>query len=193
MCSLEAERRQLQRYTIADGTVLWKDAFAERYRLWCNWHAGRCVIRTFEGHTQDFDTEFCMSSEEKWSLRYGICCTPLPVLEILVIDTCKWDIPELRNVCRGNGLSGLVLGCSRTQDIAARKECLIVKELMHIGAAASPVARSLSVIVAFWQVWDLAVNTTWSSIACRRTMVGHTNFVRCLQVCLQVYWPHSLS
>ncbi len=32
------------------------------------------------------------------------------------------------------------------------------------------------------KLWDLSVNPTWSSIACRQTMVGHTNFVRCLQV-----------
>uniref|UniRef100_A0A0M3K4G7 18S rRNA aminocarboxypropyltransferase n=1 Tax=Anisakis simplex TaxID=6269 RepID=A0A0M3K4G7_ANISI len=52
MSSREAERRQLNRFTVVDGSVLWRAAFAERYRLWSNWHAGRCVIRTFEGHTQ---------------------------------------------------------------------------------------------------------------------------------------------
>jgi F-box/WD-40 domain protein 7 len=26
--------------------------FAERFRLQSNWLAGRCTVRTFEGHTQ---------------------------------------------------------------------------------------------------------------------------------------------
>lgn len=52
MCSEEAEQRQLQRHTSSDGTVHWKEAFSERYRLYSNWHAGRCVVRTFQGHSQ---------------------------------------------------------------------------------------------------------------------------------------------
>ena len=30
----------------------WKHVFAERFRLRNNWLAGRCTVRTFEGHTQ---------------------------------------------------------------------------------------------------------------------------------------------
>ncbi|VDO14843.1 unnamed protein product [Brugia timori] len=52
LCSAETENEQLKKHTTRDGVVLWKEAFSERYRLWRNWHAGRCVIRTFEGHTQ---------------------------------------------------------------------------------------------------------------------------------------------
>lgn len=33
-----------------------------------------------------------------------------------------------------------------------------------------------------WQVWDLSMQSSWSSIACRVTMTGHTDTVRCLQV-----------
>ena len=32
------------------------------------------------------------------------------------------------------------------------------------------------------KVWDLSISVNWSSIACRVTMVGHTDTVRCLQM-----------
>jgi F-box/WD-40 domain protein 7 len=32
------------------------------------------------------------------------------------------------------------------------------------------------------KVWDLSVQDEWSSIACKVTMVGHTDTVRCVQV-----------
>lgn len=41
LCSAEAESSQLRSHTSECGTVRWKDAFSERYRLWRNWHAGR--------------------------------------------------------------------------------------------------------------------------------------------------------
>ena len=32
------------------------------------------------------------------------------------------------------------------------------------------------------QVWDLSTQDSWSSIACKVTMIGHRDTVRCLQV-----------
>ena len=32
------------------------------------------------------------------------------------------------------------------------------------------------------QVWDLSMQSTWTSIACKGTMTGHLETVRCLQV-----------
>merc|ERR1719186_2528498 len=32
------------------------------------------------------------------------------------------------------------------------------------------------------KVWDLSISVNWSSIACRVTMVGHTDTVRCVQM-----------
>ncbi|GMT24090.1 hypothetical protein PFISCL1PPCAC_15387, partial [Pristionchus fissidentatus] len=51
MCSPAAERMQLAKFT-QNGTVRWKEAFGERYRLWRNWHSGRCTIRTLYGHKE---------------------------------------------------------------------------------------------------------------------------------------------
>lgn len=64
MCSKEAECEQLRKHTTCDGTVLWKNAFSERYRLWRNWHAGRCVIRTFQGHTQGITRRLDRSAKD---------------------------------------------------------------------------------------------------------------------------------
>ncbi|VDN03953.1 unnamed protein product [Thelazia callipaeda] len=52
MRSVESEKEQLKKHTTCNGVVLWKEAFIERYRLCRNWHAGRCVVRTFAGHVQ---------------------------------------------------------------------------------------------------------------------------------------------
>ena len=35
---------------------------------------------------------------------------------------------------------------------------------------------------SFVQVWDLSTQESWSSIACKVTMTGHSDTVRCLQV-----------
>lgn len=43
----------------------------------------------------------------------------------------------------------------------------------------------------YLKIWDLAVNRTWSSIACRQTMLGHGNFVRCLQVFIQQFYLNA--
>jgi len=34
------------------------------------------------------------------------------------------------------------------------------------------------------KVWDLSINLQWSGIACKVTMVGHEDTVRCVQVFL---------
>ncbi|KAH7729391.1 F-box domain containing protein [Aphelenchoides avenae] len=74
LCSPDAERRHLLLNTLADGTVVWKRAFSERYRLWRNWHAGRCVIRTFSGHDQgvscvQFDAQRIVSGSTDSTIR----------------------------------------------------------------------------------------------------------------------------
>ncbi|KHN78404.1 F-box/WD repeat-containing protein 7 [Toxocara canis] len=149
LCSKEAERRQLERYATGDGNVLWREAFAERYRLWSNWHAGRCVIRTFQGHTQgiscvQFDSERIVSGSSDNTIRL-------------------WDIKN-----------GVVPGLG-TMTLTGHSDTV---RCLHLnGSRLASGSNDFTI-----KVWDLAVNTTWSSIACRQTMVGHTNFVRCLQM-----------
>lgn len=36
------------------------------------------------------------------------------------------------------------------------------------------------------RVWDMAMTANWSHVACKQTLIGHTNTVRCLQVSLQL-------
>uniref|UniRef100_A0A914XB47 F-box domain-containing protein n=1 Tax=Plectus sambesii TaxID=2011161 RepID=A0A914XB47_9BILA len=69
-----AEKKHLEQFTDCDGVVLWKEAFSERYRLWRNWYAGRCVVRTFEGHTQgiscvQFDADRIVSGSSDNTIR----------------------------------------------------------------------------------------------------------------------------
>ena len=37
-------------------------------------------------------------------------------------------------------------------------------------------------LCGYGQVWDVSTQNNWSSIACKVTMVGHLDTVRCLQV-----------
>ncbi|CAJ0916821.1 unnamed protein product, partial [Mesorhabditis belari] len=69
----EAEEKQLERHTIGEG-VCWKDAFSERFKLWRNWNAGRCVVRTFSGHSQmiscvQFDDQRIVSGSSDSTIR----------------------------------------------------------------------------------------------------------------------------
>ena len=38
------------------------------------------------------------------------------------------------------------------------------------------------IVTLLLQVWDLSTQDSWSSIACKVTMIGHRDTVRCLQV-----------
>ncbi|KAI1714787.1 WD domain, g-beta repeat domain-containing protein [Ditylenchus destructor] len=74
LCSMELENEHLKRNMYEDGTVRWKQAFSQRYRLWRNWHAGRCVIRNFTGHDQgvscvQFDSQRIVSGSTDSTIR----------------------------------------------------------------------------------------------------------------------------
>uniref|UniRef100_A0A1I7W106 F-box domain-containing protein n=4 Tax=Onchocercidae TaxID=6296 RepID=A0A1I7W106_LOALO len=91
LCSAETENEQLKKHTTHDGVVLWKEAFSERYRLWRNWHAGRCVIRTFEGHTQgiscvQFDGDRIVSGSSDNTIRvWDIKSSTMPGLGTMTL------------------------------------------------------------------------------------------------------------
>ncbi|CAD5218421.1 unnamed protein product [Bursaphelenchus okinawaensis] len=62
-----AERQQIVALSDRHGEFEWKRVFEERLRLWRNWHAGRCVVREFLGHTEgvscvQFDAERIVSA-----------------------------------------------------------------------------------------------------------------------------------
>ncbi len=40
----------------------------------------------------------------------------------------------------------------------------------------------LRLIVILLQVWSISINQTWSKCACKLTLLGHTDTVRCLVV-----------
>lgn len=74
MGSKRSELEQRARFTNKNGSVRWKDAFRERYKLWNNWHNGRCVIRTFCGHNAgiscvQFDDQRIVSGSSDSTIR----------------------------------------------------------------------------------------------------------------------------
>ncbi|KAK6009595.1 WD domain, G-beta repeat protein, partial [Ostertagia ostertagi] len=147
--SAEAESSQLRSHTSECGTVRWKEAFSERYRLWRNWHAGRCVVRTFTGHTQgitcvQFDDDRIVSGSSDTTIRI-------------------WDLRGSSDV--GN------LGTMALNGHSATVRCLDLNGNVLVSGS-----NDFSI-----KVWNVDVNPRWSSIGCRMTMLGHSNYVRCLQ------------
>lgn len=118
--------------------------------MWRNWHAGRCVIRTFVGHDQ------------------GVSCVQLDDQRIISGSSDStiriWD---LKTNNHGGSLGQMTL-----TGHSATVRCL---HLNNNRLASGSYDMSI-------KIWDLAMNSTWSHIACRRTLLGHRNVVRCLQV-----------
>ncbi|XP_041350538.1 F-box/WD repeat-containing protein 11-like [Gigantopelta aegis] len=77
--SKAAEHKQVISHMSLEGSIQWKNVFAERFRLRNNWLRGRCTVRTFEGHTQGIscvqfdDTRIVSGSSDKtikvWNIR----------------------------------------------------------------------------------------------------------------------------
>uniref|UniRef100_A0A915KXB9 F-box domain-containing protein n=1 Tax=Romanomermis culicivorax TaxID=13658 RepID=A0A915KXB9_ROMCU len=147
LSSFNAEEQHKKKFTDVDGTVRWRNIFAERYRWWRNWNKGRCVVRTFEGHTQgiscvQFDEDHIVSGSSDSTIKV-------------------WDI-RTNNPLAVMNLTGH----------SATVRCLQL-DGNHLASGSSD--NTL-------KVWDLSLNNSWSSIACKVTMVGHLNSVRCLQM-----------
>uniref|UniRef100_A0A5S6QYA0 F-box domain-containing protein n=1 Tax=Trichuris muris TaxID=70415 RepID=A0A5S6QYA0_TRIMR len=144
LSSKQAEEKHAKKFVNSDGEIRWKMVLSERYRLWRNWMKGRCVVRTFEGHTEgiscvQFDDNYIVSGSSDKMIKV-------------------WDIRT------NNHLAVMTLsGHSHT-----------VRSLLKHPS-------ELSCVFSF-SVWDLSMNRSWSSIACRATMLGHASTVRCLQM-----------
>jgi len=81
-----------------------------------------------------------------------------------------WDLrrdPETSGMMLGGGLGQITL-----TGHSATVRCL------HLAGSRLASGSNDSSI----KLWELAVRPTWSHIACRRTLLGHANTVRCLQM-----------
>ncbi|CAG5133136.1 unnamed protein product [Candidula unifasciata] len=77
--SKAAEHKQVISHMCPEGSIQWKNVFAERFRLRNNWLKGRCTVRTFEGHLQGIscvqfdDSRIVSGSSDKtikvWNMR----------------------------------------------------------------------------------------------------------------------------
>lgn len=77
--SKAAEHKQVISHMSPQGSIQWKEVFAERFRLRQNWLKGRCTVRTFEGHSQGIscvqfdDSRIVSGSSDKtikvWNIR----------------------------------------------------------------------------------------------------------------------------
>ncbi|RUS70730.1 hypothetical protein EGW08_021508 [Elysia chlorotica] len=77
--SRAAEHKQVISHMCQEGSIQWKNVFAERFRLRNNWLKGRCTVRTFEGHLQGIscvqfdDSRIVSGSSDKtikvWNMR----------------------------------------------------------------------------------------------------------------------------
>ncbi|XP_059152218.1 beta-TrCP-like [Physella acuta] len=77
--SKAAEHKQVISHMSPEGSIQWKNVFAERFRLRNNWLKGRCTVRTFEGHLQGIscvqfdDSRIVSGSSDKtikvWNMR----------------------------------------------------------------------------------------------------------------------------
>lgn len=77
--SKAAEHKQVISHMSPQGSIQWKQVFAERFRLRKNWLKGRCTVRTFEGHSQGIscvqfdDSRIVSGSSDKtikvWNIR----------------------------------------------------------------------------------------------------------------------------
>ncbi|GMR48239.1 hypothetical protein PMAYCL1PPCAC_18434, partial [Pristionchus mayeri] len=186
MCSIAAEKAQIAKFT-QDGTVRWQEAFGERYRLWSNWHSGRCTVRTLSGHREgvvcvQFDGDRVVSGSTDttircWDLKqegtgllehtlHGhsdtVRCLHL-VGNRLASGSNDFTI-KIWNMERSDGWSSI--GCKRTMiGHTNYVRCLEMgDELMISGSYDSSL-----------KLWSLETGE------CVTTLVGHTDSVLCEQ------------
>ncbi|UYV76441.1 hypothetical protein LAZ67_14000406 [Cordylochernes scorpioides] len=183
LASPAARHRQMISCRTDDGLMDWKKAFADRYRLHRNWLRGNCNVRTFHGHTQGVfcvqfdDTRIVSGSSDKTikvRRRHYAAAQVLPVsVQVWNIRTnSPWSVMTLV------GHSGTVrcLHLQGNRLVSGSSDCTIKAMLsMQFDFALINVPEP-------HLVWDLSTQHTWSSIACKVTMVGHSHTVRCLQV-----------
>jgi F-box/WD-40 domain protein 7 len=122
------------------------------------WLSARCHIRTFEGHTHAVT---CVQMDDT-RIVSGSHDKTIKVWDVRT--NSPWSVMTLV------GHSGTV-------------RCI---QLLGGGGEGGSGPRLVSGSSdRTIKVWDLSMQPQWSAIACRVTMVGHTDTVRCLQVCSQ--------
>lgn len=183
--SKAAEHKQVISFMSSEGSIQWKHVFAERFRLRNNWLAGRCTVRTFEGHNQGIscvqfdDNRIVSGSTDKnikvWNIR----------------TNAKWSVQTLvghSGTVRCLHLEGnrLVSGSSdrtikvwdlSTQDSWSSIACKVTMIGHHDTVRCLQVDDDKVISGSYdmtLKVWDLRTGQ------CRKTLVGHQAAVLCV-------------
>ena len=127
---------------------------------------GQCHVRTFEGHSGgiscvQFDGGRIVSGSHDKTIKVWNVKTNSP-----------WSVITLA------GHSGEVR-CLHLGKICRRLSNLSLLSRIYVLDGNRLVSGSTDLTI---KVWDLSISVNWSSIACRVTMVGHTDTVRCVQM-----------
>ncbi|GFO27784.1 F-box/WD repeat-containing protein 1a [Plakobranchus ocellatus] len=165
--SRAAEHKQVISHMCQEGSIQWKNVFAERFRLRNNWLKGRCTVRTFEGHTQAFKRSGGSSGRAVgyYPRGPGFDSQSGPS-QIFIAPLCPPSTKWVWNM-RTNAPWSVqtLMGHHGTV------RCLHLEGNRLVSGSCDTTIK----------VWDLSTQDSWSSIACKVTMTGHTDTVRCLQ------------
>ena len=153
----------MERWRDHDDEVDWRQVFVERYKLRRAWMGGQCHVRTFEGHTGgiscvQFDGGRIVSGSHDKMIKVWNVKTNSP-----------WSVITLA------GHSGEV----RCLHLGEFSDTCFLLKIFSDSDGNRLVSGSTDLTI---KVWDLSISINWSSIACRVTMVDHTDTVRCVQM-----------
>ncbi|XP_067682984.1 F-box/WD repeat-containing protein 7-like [Haliotis asinina] len=183
--SKAAEHKQVISHMSVEGSIQWKNVFAERFRLRNNWLRGRCTVRTFEGHTQGIscvqfdDTRIVSGSSDKtvkvWNIRTN---APWSVQTLVGHSgTVRCLHLEGSRLVSGSSDKTIKVWDLSTRDSWSSIACKVTM-IGHTDTVRCLQVDDDKVISGSYdktlKVWDLKTGN------CRRTLRGHNAAVLCV-------------
>nr|KAG5702230.1 hypothetical protein BaRGS_030585 [Batillaria attramentaria] len=183
--SKAAEHKQVISHMSSEGSIQWKQVFAERFRLRNNWLAGRCTVRTFEGHTQGIscvqfdDNRIVSGSSDKTIKVWNIRTNAQWSVQTLVghSGTVRCLHLEGNRLVSGSSDKTIKVWDLSTQDSWSSIACKVTM-IGHRDTVRCLQVDDDKVISGSYdmtlKVWDLRTGQ------CRKTLVGHQAAVLCI-------------
>lgn len=183
--SKAAEHKQVISHMSSEGSIQWKQVFAERFRLRNNWLAGRCTVRTFEGHTQgiscvQFDDNRIVSGSSDETIKvWNIRTNAQWSVQTLVghSGTVRCLHLEGNRLVSGSSDKTIKVWDLSTQDSWSSIACKVTM-IGHRDTVRCLQVDDDKVISGSYdmtlKVWDLRTGQ------CRKTLVGHQAAVLCI-------------
>lgn len=183
--SKAAEHKQVISFMSSEGSIQWKQVFAERFRLRNNWLAGRCTVRTFEGHTQGIscvqfdDNRIVSGSSDKTIKVWNIRTNAQWSVQTLVghSGTVRCLHLEGNRLVSGSSDKTIKVWDLSTQDSWSSIACKVTM-IGHRDTVRCLQVDDDKVISGSYdmtlKVWDLRTGQ------CRKTLAGHQAAVLCI-------------